>query len=488
MKKKSLGVNAILNAFKSALSIIFPLITYPYAFRILHASGIGKVNYSSSIVSYFSLIAALGISTYAVREGAKLRTNKSKFEDFCSQMFSLNVITTIISYMVLITVICLSESLVPYKFIIILLSVTIAFSTFGIEWVNTIFEDFLFITVRSIIINIITLVLLFVLVRTEGDYAAYAFLTVVTSGCICFSNWFYCKKYVRIRFTKNIEIRRHIKPILTFFVNNIATSIYVNADTTMLGFLIGDSAVGLYSIAVKVYNVIKAMLAALYTVAVPRIAYYVGENDKENIKKTFTALFSNLTIILLPATVGLVSISGEIVLVMGGKEYMAATSTLRILAVALIGAIVGGSITYCLNIPLGKEKITAKATIYSAVINIALNFFAIPLLSQNGAAITTVISEFFVAAYCIAKSPDIKNYLDINIWKQSLKCAIIGCFTIVIITFFVNSIAPPLILKLFFILVISVIIYCCELVVLKNPMALSILSKFRVKIISYFTY
>lgn len=160
---------------------------------------------------------------------------------------------------------------------------------------------------------------------------------------------------------------------------------------------------------------------------------------------------------------------------------MAATSTLQILAVALIGAIVGGSITYCLNIPLGKEKITAKATIHSAVINIALNFFAIPLLSQNGAAITTVISEFFVAAYCIAKFPDIRNYLDINIWKQSLKCAIIGCFTIVIITFFVNSIAPPLILKLFFIFVISVFIYWCELVVLKNPMALLILSKFRVK-------
>ena len=91
MKKyKSLGINAALNAFKSALSIIFPLITYPYAFRILHAAGIGKVNYANSIVSYFSLIAALGISTYAVREGAKLREDRDKFETFCSQMFSFN--------------------------------------------------------------------------------------------------------------------------------------------------------------------------------------------------------------------------------------------------------------------------------------------------------------------------------------------------------------------------------------------------------------
>mgnify|MGYP001014514563 FL=1 len=77
-KSKSLGINALLNAIRSGLSVVFPLITYPYAFRVLHAESIGKVNYALSIIGYFSLIAALGISTYAVREGAKLRKNKEK--------------------------------------------------------------------------------------------------------------------------------------------------------------------------------------------------------------------------------------------------------------------------------------------------------------------------------------------------------------------------------------------------------------------------
>lgn len=481
MKNRSLSINAMLNAFKSALSIIFPLITYPYAFRILHASGIGKVNYSSSIVSYFSLIAALGISTYAVREGAKLRNSERELEDFCNQMFSLNMITTAVSYIILIPIVFLSDSLEPYRFLIILLSTTIAFSTFGIEWVNTIFEDFLFITLRSIVINIVSLVLLFILVKNENDYISYALLTVITSCCICLSNWFYCKKYVHIRFTKNIKLKKHIKPILTFFVNNIATSIYVNADTTMLGFLIGDSAVGLYTLAVKIYNVIKSMLAALYTVAVPRIAYYVGQNDKKNIKRIFTSLFSNLTIILLPATVGLISISKEIVLVMGGKEYVEATVTLQILAIALIGAIFGGAITYCLNIPLGREKITAKATIFSAVINIVLNFFAIPFFSQNGAALTTAVSEFFVAIYCIVKFPDIKLYLDVDIWKQSIKCSLVGCVTIVVIAFLVSWIVGSLILKVLIIILSSIFAYSIELVFLRNPLALSVLDKLHIK-------
>ena len=66
-KYKGLGTNALLNAIRNGLSIIFPLITYPYAFRVLHAEGIGKVNYAVSIVNYFFLFAALGISEYAVR-------------------------------------------------------------------------------------------------------------------------------------------------------------------------------------------------------------------------------------------------------------------------------------------------------------------------------------------------------------------------------------------------------------------------------------
>ena len=96
-KNKSLGVNAAINALRAGLSIIFPLITYPYAIRVLHAEGIGKVNFASSIVSYFSLFASLGFSNYAVREGAKVRDDKEKFSRFASEILLLNTISTAIS-------------------------------------------------------------------------------------------------------------------------------------------------------------------------------------------------------------------------------------------------------------------------------------------------------------------------------------------------------------------------------------------------------
>ena len=65
--------NTIYNAVKSVCGIVYPLITFPYISRVLLAENIGKINFSGSVVSYFSLIASIGISTYAIREISQAR-------------------------------------------------------------------------------------------------------------------------------------------------------------------------------------------------------------------------------------------------------------------------------------------------------------------------------------------------------------------------------------------------------------------------------
>ena len=79
MKVRSLKFNSVVNLIKTILGIIFPLITFPYASRVLGATGIGKVDYANSISNYFILFASLGIATYTIREGAKVRDDKKKF-------------------------------------------------------------------------------------------------------------------------------------------------------------------------------------------------------------------------------------------------------------------------------------------------------------------------------------------------------------------------------------------------------------------------
>ena len=473
MKKKSIGINAILNLVKSALSIMFPLITYPYALRVLGADGIGKVSYTNSIISYFSLIAMLGVSTYAIREGAKIRERKSDFSKFVNEVFSINIITTIIAYILLIFVILFFDNLKPYIGLILLQSLSILFTTLGVDWINTIYEDYLKITIRSIITYVISLICMFTFVKDENDFYWYAMLNVLTNGIICITNWLYIKKYVRLKFIWNNNLKKHLKPLLILFSNAVAISIYVNFDTTMLGGIKGDYYVGLYTVSVKIYSIIKNLMVAIYSVAIPRLSLHIGNKEEENYKKLFSDLCGYLLILLIPCTIGLISISEEIMIFMGGEEFIIAKTSLQILAGSLIFAVLGGLVTSVLNITLGREKENLKATIYGACINCGLNFVFIPILNENGAALTTLISEAFVFIYCFVKLPNKGKYINIKLMIETILQAIVASTAIFIITYIAKLYIFNIITRVFVIVIMSVLIYFIILYIFKNKYLLS---------------
>ena len=150
-KNKSIKVNAALNVTKQLCKVIFPLITMPYVTRVLQTSGYGKYNFGSSIVSYFILLAGLGISDYSIREGARVRDDKAKFQKFSEEVFTINLLSTIVSYAVLFALLLFSKKLLDYRLLIIVQSIPIILNTLGCDWVNSVYEDFFYITVRYIV-------------------------------------------------------------------------------------------------------------------------------------------------------------------------------------------------------------------------------------------------------------------------------------------------------------------------------------------------
>lgn len=155
LKSKSLGKNAFLNGFKNVLNLLFPLITFPYVSKVLSVEGIGQYNFAQAAVSYFSLIAGLGISSYAIREGAKYRENKENFNIFASEVFLCNVISTIVAYVLLALCMIVVGKLKAYAALIWVFSIQIVFTTIGIEWLYSIYEEYEYITIRSIVFKII---------------------------------------------------------------------------------------------------------------------------------------------------------------------------------------------------------------------------------------------------------------------------------------------------------------------------------------------
>ena len=208
-QQKSVTINLIANGIKTLMSVLFPVITFPYAARILGTSGIGKVNYAASIISYFAMFAALGIGTYAIREGARIRDDRERFNKFAKEVLRINLVTTVCAYGAL-AIFLLLPILQEYKGLLIINSGTIVFATIGMEWLFVIKEEYAYITKRAILFQFVSLVLLFLTVKCKEDYYAYAMLTVVSSGGSAVLNLWHSRKIVDWRKKYTLEYKKHL--------------------------------------------------------------------------------------------------------------------------------------------------------------------------------------------------------------------------------------------------------------------------------------
>lgn len=485
MKNKSLGLNAFLNGLKSVLNLLFPLITFPYVSRVLEVRGIGIYNYSNSIVSYFLLIAALGISTYAIREGAKYRDNRKQISEFASEIFTINMWSTIIAYILLFLCLIIFINLRNYLSSILIFSVQIFFTTLGIEWIYSIYEDYFYITIRSIVFQIISLILLFILVRNKNDYLNYAAITVFSSVGSSVFNFVHARSFVNIKLVWHFSWKHHIVPILIIFASNVAIMIYVNSDITILGIMKNTYVVGLYSVATKVYTIAKNLLSSLLIVTVPRLAMLMGKRRMGEYIEVLTKVTNMLLVFTLPAMTGLFMLSKEIILIISGHSFIAATPSLQILCFALVFSLFSWLISDCVLIPAKREKLVLIGTVFSAVLNVVLNVVLIPFWNEKAAAFSTVVAEAIMMIFNIYFAKDIiKNIISSSKFRRNILSSFLGCIGIILICWLCDIGWQNMILKTVFSVMLSIGIYGAILVLLNNSTIISMLNSIKNKFLN----
>lgn len=456
-KTKSLKVNATLNIIKQICAIIFPLITFPYVSRTLGVDAYGKVNFSSSIVSYISLIAGLGVSSYAIREGARIREKKDEFEKFSNEVFSINIASTIFAYILLAILILMWGKLQSYRALVVILSINVLLTTLGTDWINTIYEDFLYLTIRYIICQSIAVVTTLLLVKSPNDIALYAIFSNLGTILANILNIFYIRKKigVKLKFTFKMNIKKHFRPIMLLFGNMISSMIYLYSDTTMLGVMVGDAAVGYYTVSSKIYSLIKQLINAISNVLIPRLSHDLENDDSNKSEGNVNAVLGVLTIIVFPIVAGMIYMGNEIIFVIAGAEYISAYSALAILSIALIFSTYACIFVSVIMLAQRMDKEILIASGVSALVNILLNAILIPKFSYNAAAFTTLISEFMILLMGIYYT---RNSISIKIGKY-LVLACIGVVEVILVCFTVKHFISGNILSLIMSIVVCGICY-----------------------------
>lgn len=468
MNKKNIKVNFILNVIRLTLGSLFVLITMPYITKVLGSEKLGAVEYINSVVSYFLLFTALGIPNYGVREIAKVQNDKKELSKTTLELISILGITTAIGYIVFFILCFHFETINKELILAFIIGTNILFTNLGVEWFYIGIENQSYITKRFIIVRLLTLIMLFLLVKTEKDYLIYgAILVFMTSGSNLF-NIYNLKNYISLKEIKTLKLKKHLKPILTIFSATLAVSIYLGLDSIMLGSIIGNKPVAYYSVANKLVRFELVLVTALGIVMMPRLSNALKNNQKESYIKYANISLRYILLVALPLMTGTFIFSKEIIYLMAGDKFEPAVLTMQLISIIILIVGLAYFIGFQILYPNNMEKYYTYSVTIAAVINFIFNYLFIPKYAQNGAAIGTVIAEL-TGVICMLifarnKLKEIKFYNVKNL-KYVVAAIIMG-----VVIFYIKNLDIEIFYKLILGIIIGGISYFISLVVMKEEL------------------
>ena len=476
---QSVRVNYILNLINTGTQMLFPLITFPYICRVIEADGIGQVNFYQSIVNYISLFTCLGIPMYAIREIARDRDDILKMNRTAVEILLLHSMLTLVGY-IIVFILCLTVPQIQANIpLFLILSLTIFFAAIGCDWFYQGIEDFKYITTRGLIVKITSVVLLFVFVKTKTDllyYGCYAVFGVLGGNIF---NFFRLRKYIHrenIIFSE-LHMTRHIKPVLKVFSLNIITSIYLQLNTVLLGFLKSTLAVGYFVAATKVMQMLLQVSSSLGSVVMPRASHLIAENRNEEFKGLIQKSYDFTLAISLPLTTGLIFCAPSLITALCGAKYENSILPSQIVAPIILMVAISYLFSIQILFPKGKISIVILCCGIGATVDLILNLCLIPFFSYIGtsiaylgAEVTTTLSLYYIG----------RKYIPILYFQKSHLTYILRCVLLAFLLYGISFLQVPILTILLLQGVVGILAYFIILFVCKDEMLLQILSKTKI--------
>lgn len=401
--EKSLKKNFLYSTFYQILTMILPLITAPYVSRVLGANGIGTYSYTSSLQTYFAMFAALGVLSYGQREISRNRNDEEERSRLFWEIEAMVVITTTIT---IVAWFVFSFVYAKYTTIFLVLAINLVAVIFDISWFFSGLEEFQYIVLKNTVVKLITVALLFILIKDKNDLLLY--IGLMAGGTLAgnMSMWTKLPKFVKKVPMKTINLKKHLKESFIYFVPTIATSAYTVLDKTMIGAITQNTYEnGYYEQATKIINMAKALaFTSLNSVMGARTAYLFKENRTKEINQKIEDSLNYILLMAFGMCFGIIGVADGLVPWFFGDGYEPVGGLLKLFSPIII--IIG--ISNCLGAlyynPVGKRATSAKFIICGSVCNLIFNSIVIPKMGATGAALGSIFAESIIAILYVAFS------------------------------------------------------------------------------------
>ncbi|MCC7561633.1 MAG: flippase [Methanobrevibacter arboriphilus] len=388
------------------ITSIFGFVWIVLLARYLGVSDFGIMNFAISFTSIMSIFIDLGINTYITRD---LSRSPELSQKYIGNAIPLKIFLSILSFIATLVILLIMDYNLLSIQVVLLFAIQTIFLSMG--WLfNGVFQAFSKMKYQAIgiIINS-SLILSGTLLLTYFNLGLIAVALSYMVGSIITLIYLYNNIKNKIVIPKiQIDLdfwKKSIKQAIPFGITGIFTTIYFMIDTVMISFIVGNTAVGIYSSAYKIITVFTTIYT-VYTYVVFPLMSKLYKDSEDLLKISYEKSIKYLIMIMLPFAIGITIYSQDIITLIYGKSYIFAGDVLKILIWNVLFIMINGASTSLLNSSNSEVAVT-KINGLACLVNVVLNLFLIYYLSYIGASIATIITGviiFILMTYIILKN------------------------------------------------------------------------------------
>lgn len=413
--------NYFYNLLLTLANLLFPIFSFPYVSRVLGPEGIGHVQFVFSFALYFGLVASLGIPVYGMKEIARYKDDKEGRSQVFSELIIIYLLSTICLFLVYLGVIFFFPYFSANRGMYLAASLLVLLGFSYIDWLYTGMEEFKSIALRSVLFKAIGLALLYVFIKGRDDYQHYLYIMIFSFLGNNILSLFLINGRVKFVFS-NLQLKRHMVPLFFILGTSLASSMYTDMDTVLLGFLSNNKTVGLYTAAVKLSKIAIPFVTSMGIILIPKVAKYFAEKNMEEVQKMLNQTFRFVVFFAVPIAFGLALLAPEFIALFSGKEFLPATNSMRILSLLPLIVGLGHFFLYLGLIPSGKHREMFLCVLGGVAASLLLNILLIPYFHDVGSSIANICSEIVVTILYVHFIR--KDYVFFYDWPLMAKAAI----------------------------------------------------------------
>ena len=281
-----MATNFISLVLLQGVNYLLPLLSFPFLFRILGVERYGLVTFGYALMQYFVMFTDFGFNLSATKYISQHRNNLRAINAYLNSAMIGRVVLCFISFIVLLVLISTFDKFRSESTLYILFFGIIIGNVMFPMWFFQGMENMKYITIFNIVAKSLSFIPFFIFIRGPEDYLyvpiCYSIgfiLAGLVSLCIV-----YYKMGMRWYITPASQIKCALKDSSTYFLSRASTSLFTTSNSFLLGLVCGNTAVGYYSAAEKLYQAYNQLLSPFTGVLFPHIA---KSRDVAFFKKVF---------------------------------------------------------------------------------------------------------------------------------------------------------------------------------------------------------